>query len=97
MICFRLIVGDYDGDSKDDLLCHDSSENGTMIMFKLQSIQQRSLIFCQDLTSKIHIADFNKDGKTDLLCQDMTGELKIMITSTESKFESNAYIIRFSS
>ena len=69
-----LYVGDFNGDGKTDILCHDG--NGQMWIayannagaFTSSDWRARK-DFCKCQGCSLCIGDFNMDGKSDLLCQ----------------------------
>ena len=67
-----LYVGDFDGDRRDDMLCHtkdsgwrdlDRASNG----FNGNDWQGQNR-WCTHVGASIHVDDFNGDGRDDLLC-----------------------------
>lgn len=74
-----LYIGDFNGDGKKDLLCHNrvsgarsvdlASSSGGFFSVNLQSSDDG---FCNDITDTLYIGDFNGDGRDDLLCHNKT-------------------------
>jgi len=72
----RVYVGDFNGDGKDDLLCHnqvtgqrafdfayaDGQLNGAQLFYNGD--------WCSNESQQLHVGDFDHDGKDDLLCHD---------------------------
>lgn len=79
-----IYVGDYNGDGKDDLLCHvaggylhagrkridfaNSSGSFWGTEFNSESYPSADQDWCTDAGESLHVGDFNGDGKDDLLC-----------------------------
>ncbi|MGC4069774.1 MAG: FG-GAP-like repeat-containing protein [Polyangiaceae bacterium] len=89
----QLFVGDYNGDGRDDLLCHDvntgykwidyASTTGTF----LGTDWERNANWCNHGTGRVFIGDYNGDGRDDLLCHDVnTGYKWIDYASTTGTF-----------
>jgi hypothetical protein len=79
----RLLVGDFDGDRRDDLLCHGVSNGKQWIAFAKPGAVpfsgtdwHRSQGFCGHATGELHVGDFNADGRDDLLCHDVASGAK---------------------
>ena len=67
------MVGDFDGNEYDDLLCHDTSTGLTSIRYSrprpFQDVQwSTDRNWCVGGGKKVYTGDFNGDGKTDLCC-----------------------------
>ena len=90
----RAYVGDFNGDGRDDLLCHDqgsgirwidwADESGHFFGpdWTSESVGTRS--WCTTATERILIGDFNRDGRDDALCHDTwTGHRKIDYASVD--------------
>ncbi|KAI0234056.1 hypothetical protein LSAT2_015730 [Lamellibrachia satsuma] len=70
-----LYIGDFNGDSRDDMLCHDT--NGyTWIAYADIAGQftgtgwERAMNYCKCAECKLCIGDFDGDGKSDMFCDD---------------------------
>jgi hypothetical protein len=78
----RLFVGDFNGDGRDDMLCHDVA-NGTKWVDYADGAGQflgtdwsRAANWCNHDTAELHIGDFNGDGRDDMLCHDVANGTK---------------------
>lgn len=78
----QIHIGDYDGNGRDDLLCHDTvsgfewvdhaSATGTFE----GTNWSRDADWCSDATNRLHVGDFNGDGHDDILCHDLSSGWK---------------------
>ncbi|MDH5546092.1 MAG: FG-GAP-like repeat-containing protein [Gammaproteobacteria bacterium] len=73
-----LLVGDFNNDYRDDLLCHESSGNKSVDFGdsagRLSGADwARVTNWCSHSGAKVHTGDFNGDGKDDMLCHDSIG------------------------
>ncbi|MEM9455186.1 MAG: FG-GAP-like repeat-containing protein [Myxococcota bacterium] len=72
----RLHIGDFDGDGRDDMLCHDLSSGWKWIDYANASGQflgtnwSRDANWCRDTSQELFIGDFNGDEHDDMLCHD---------------------------
>lgn len=72
----QYLLGDYDGDSKDDLLCHDVTSGRVWVDRMDDGLDGTDVAenhaFCNgdglDGRERVHVGDFNGDGKDDLMC-----------------------------
>lgn len=68
-----LSIGDFNGDGKDDFVCHNSNDGTNIITyaprkpFEPQTSQMRDK-WCSGVHSRFFTGDFNGDGRTDFLC-----------------------------
>ena len=76
-----LHVGDFDGDGRDDLLCHNTIDgfrhidraepftaaNARQMPFSGTDVPVTNA-WCENYYQRLHIGDFNGDGRDDLLC-----------------------------
>ncbi|XP_071953504.1 uncharacterized protein [Antedon mediterranea] len=69
----QLFVGDFNGDGRTDMLCHDSRGYKKVSLAQpggvfLGTSWERNVGWCLD-DGDILVADFNADGRDDMLCQ----------------------------
>ncbi|WP_411026712.1 FG-GAP repeat domain-containing protein, partial [Salmonella sp. s54395] len=75
-----LFIADFNGDGKDDMLCHDSAGHKWVALANCQSnfsdgtSWEAGLAWCYHSTAVLHVGDYNGDKKADMLCHD-TGHL----------------------
>jgi hypothetical protein len=75
----RILIGDYNGDNRDDLLCHDSNGNRWVDFADgLGRFYGTDAYFgsgwCHHAGSELLVGDFNGDFRDDLLCHDTAGQ-----------------------
>jgi len=72
----QLHIGDFNGDNKDDMLCHDTNNGHKWIAYAKGRARftgtdwERPLGWCNHNGAQLHIGDFNGDNKDDMLCHD---------------------------
>ncbi len=89
----RLLVGDFNGDARDDILCHDISTGKKWIDFANASGQflgtnwSRESNWCRHDNGRLFVGDFNGDGRDDLLCHDVsTGKKWVDLANASGQF-----------
>lgn len=89
----ELYVGDFNGDGRDELLCHDADSGGKWIAQASSSGHfggtdwYRNAGWCHSAPTELHIGDFDGDGREDLLCHDeSTGEKWIDFADAAGEF-----------
>jgi hypothetical protein len=86
-----LFTGDFNGDSRDDLLCHDR-EGGTWIDYADGSGRfggHDAFVdtnFCTHAGAELRVGRFNSDSRDDLLCHDRAGGTWIDYADTAGRF-----------
>ena len=94
----QLVVGEFDGDSKDDLLCHDHADGRRWIDRGNDGIDGTDHTYlspwCHGHYQRLHVGRF--DGATtgdDLLCHDtLTGQLYFDVTPSNFQIAAGAAI-----
>lgn len=76
----ELHIGDFNGDNRDDMLCHGSTGNKWIDYADssgrfLGTDWQRTTNWCSHTGAKIYIGDFNGDEHDDMLCHDNAGSM----------------------
>ncbi|KAI0241880.1 hypothetical protein LSAT2_016188 [Lamellibrachia satsuma] len=76
----QLFIGDFNGDSRSDMLCHDGVQGRKWIAYATSSgnfekadIWYNDMKWCPSWSGKLFVGDFNGDHRDDLLCY---GDLK---------------------
>ena len=72
----QLHLGDFNGDGKQDMLCHDISNGYKWIALANHNGQytgtswRKAMGWCKHQGAKLFIGDFNGDHRSDMLCHD---------------------------
>ncbi len=72
----RLFVGDFNGDKRDDILCHDVADGRKWVIYATASGTFPSdswsarMAWCAEEGRELRVGDFSGDGRADLLCHD---------------------------
>ena len=89
----QLLIGDFNGDLHDDLLCHDLADGTKWIDYANSSGQflgndwQRAANWCRAETDRLLVGDFNNDDRDDILCHSMaTGNKAIDYANSSGQF-----------
>ncbi|MBL9004209.1 MAG: VCBS repeat-containing protein [Myxococcales bacterium] len=83
----RLHTGDFNGDGRTDLLCHDVGDGHKWIAYANSVGQftgtnwEADMNWCSHANGRLHTGDFNGDGRTDLLCHDVSDGYKWIATA----------------
>ncbi|WP_434418088.1 FG-GAP repeat domain-containing protein [Nannocystis pusilla] len=91
-----LFVGDFDGDSRDDMLCHDQAGD-TWIALADPSGQFpenswfESMGWCHHEGAELFIGDFNGDGRDDMLCHDRAGDESVAFANESGEFSGPSW------
>ncbi len=100
----ELHLGDFNGDRRMDLMCHDT-ESGWRVVdfadvgptpFRGQDYVMRDH-WCSHDSAEVHLGDFDGDGRTDLLCHDTDNGRKWYIytaTDTSALFDPSTSVHR---
>jgi VCBS repeat protein len=89
----RLLTGDFDGDGRADLLCHDPATGGKAVALARAGGQfagtdwEGTLGLCRRSGTRLLVGDVNADGRDDLLCHDpATGGKWVALARTGGRF-----------
>ncbi|QSQ17325.1 FG-GAP repeat domain-containing protein [Myxococcus landrumensis] len=83
----QLFTGDFDGDGRADMICHDSITGEKWIAFArpggyfVGTDWYQDMKWCNRLSARFSVADFNGDGRTDLFCYDVSSGSKMFAYS----------------
>ena len=88
-----IYVGDFNGDNRQDLLCHNTNYESIDFADHYGKFSYpswwRSYFWCSIPGDQIHIGDFNGDGRSDILCHNsMNGYKKIRYANYQKDFSS---------
>ena len=83
----QLHIGDFNGDNRADMLCHDWKTGRNQIALANQdghfsSVNWRDNGWCSGTGRNVHIGDFNGDCRSDLLCEDKAGNKWISLAKS---------------
>jgi hypothetical protein len=83
----ELHIGDFNGDGRDDMLCHDTSTGHKWVARARGNGRfngtdwEAPLNWCSHASGELHIGDFNRNGRDDMLCHDTdTGHKWVMLS-----------------
>jgi hypothetical protein len=89
----QLLVGDFDGNGRDDLLCFDPASGALFIDRALGNAPftgtdwSFAAGWCTGSDQRVSVGDFNGDGRTDLYCHDFgTGQQWVDLASLSGTF-----------
>ena len=84
----KLFIGDFNGDGRSDMLCHDgrggekwiayATASGT---FPKGSIWHKDMNWCYNWGGKLYVGDFNGDRRDDMICYDTVTHTGNMFTA----------------
>lgn len=89
--------GDFNGDGRGDLLCHDPSTGARhrkyseTTGFSASWTSWSSNAWCNHAGSRVFVGDFNGDGRDDLLCSDTSGRKWVDLGPTFAGTESASW------
>ncbi|QSQ14190.1 FG-GAP repeat domain-containing protein [Myxococcus landrumensis] len=84
----QLHVGDFNGDGRADLLCHDTGNGDKWIAFArpdgtfVGTDWYQAMGWCSHSSGRLSVADYNGDGRSDMLCHDVSSGTKWFAYST---------------
>ena len=81
----QLLLGDFNRDGRDDMLCHDRNTGHKWIArargngYFTGTDWDAPLNWCSHAGAQLHVGDFDRDGRDDMLCHDTnTGHKWVM-------------------
>lgn len=91
----QLLVGDFNADGRDDLLCHDTVSGSMWIDYasvlfgRLEGTNfQKTGAWCSNDRGRLRVGDVNLDGRADLLCHDIIdGGVWVDYADTNGRFD----------
>ncbi|WP_434418080.1 FG-GAP-like repeat-containing protein [Nannocystis pusilla] len=92
----QLFVGDFNGDGRDDLLCHDPAGDKRVALadpsghFSGESWHS-PMAWCHHAGAQLFIGDFNGDGRDDMLCHDQAGSKWVALADESGQFPQNSW------
>jgi hypothetical protein len=94
----RLQVGDFNGDHRSDLLCHDPATGWKAVALARKGGRftgtdwERDMGWCWHAGARLLVGDVTGDGRDDLLCQDsVTGYLWVARARLGGRFVSTDF------
>lgn len=96
----QLLIGDYNGDGRDDLLCYDFISGSQFIdyagangEFSGTNWSRANASFCNEDRQRVFVGDYDGDGRDDLYCQDFeTGSQGIDYADADGHFGGNDWV-----
>jgi hypothetical protein len=94
----QLHIGDFNGDSRDDMLCHDTRTGYKWVARATGAGRftgttwEANLGWCNHATAALHIGDFNGDSRDDMLCHDVGSGYKwVALASPAGRFTGTSW------
>ena len=96
----RLLVGDFNGDGRADMLCHDPTTGEKWVTYADSSGGffttgfgwYSAMNWCYGADAQLFVADINGDGRADMLCHaPSTGEKWVALATSAGAFTGTNY------
>ncbi|WP_434423892.1 trypsin-like serine peptidase [Nannocystis pusilla] len=92
----RLFIGDFDGNGRDDMLCHDQAGNKDLAFSDpTGSFTGGSTLvpmrWCMHEGAELFVGDFDGDGRDDLLCHDRAGDTRVALAGPEGELSGEGW------
>ncbi|MET0344273.1 MAG: VCBS repeat-containing protein [Polyangiales bacterium] len=92
----QLFIGDFNGDGRDDMLCHDGQGRKWVALATWQgrftgTSWQANLGWCNHAGARLFIGDFNGDGRDDMLCHDGQGRKWVALANYGGQFSGTSW------
>ncbi|WP_434418076.1 FG-GAP repeat domain-containing protein [Nannocystis pusilla] len=94
----QLFIGDFDGDGRDDMLCHDSNGDKWVALadesgrFPVTS-WSAPMVWCRHQGAQLFVGDFNGDGRDDMLCHDRAGNKWAAFADPSGQFPATSWFV----
>ena len=89
----KLFIGDFDGDGRSDMLCHNYQTGYKTIAyanvggdFENPRMWNKNMHWCYQTNPTLYVGDFNGDGKDDMLCHDDNRNMFVAIARSGGTF-----------
>ena len=92
-----LLTGDFNGDGRADMMCHDSKGNKWVALansagqFTTTTWHNKGAPWCGHKGAQLHLGDFNGDGRTDMLCHDLAGNKWVALARPDGSFKGTSW------
>ena len=92
----RLLTGDFNGDGRADMLCHDNKGNKWVALANAAAqftgtSWHKAMGWCYHAGAELHLGDFNGDGRTDMLCHDRAGYKWVSLANADGSFSGTSW------
>lgn len=91
-----LLVGDFNGDGRADMLCHDNNGYKWVALANTNgqftgTTWKKDMKWCYHQGSQLFLGDFNGDGRTDMLCHDTKGYKWVSLANHDGSFSGTSW------
>jgi Tol biopolymer transport system component len=91
----RVHIGDFNGDGRSDMLCHDTTGRQWVALANgsgqfTGTTWSTTSSWCGHAGSELRVGDFNADGRSDMLCHDTSGRKWVAFASATGTFSGTS-------
>ena len=92
----QLLVGDFNGDGRADMLCHDNRGTKWIALANRAgrftgTSWHKAMGWCSHAGSMLFVGDFNGDGRSDMLCHDSKGSKWVALADIHGRFSGTTW------